>query len=81
MWSLGVTLYTLVFEENPFCELEETVAAAINPPYLVSEGECGRAGVSPPPAFRSPCLCRAPPRALSGPLILRSEHRVLFDGL
>ncbi|XP_037380198.1 PAS domain-containing serine/threonine-protein kinase [Talpa occidentalis] len=37
MWSLGVTLYTLVFEENPFCELEETIEAAISPPYLVSE--------------------------------------------
>ncbi|XP_060049590.1 PAS domain-containing serine/threonine-protein kinase isoform X2 [Erinaceus europaeus] len=36
MWSLGVTLYTLVFEENPFCELEETMEAAINPPHLVS---------------------------------------------
>ncbi|KAM8789019.1 PAS domain-containing serine/threonine-protein kinase [Rhynchonycteris naso] len=37
MWSLGVTLYTLIFEENPFSELEETVEAAMNPPYLVSE--------------------------------------------
>lgn len=39
MWSLGVTLYTLIFEENPFCELEETMEAMIHPPYLVSEGE------------------------------------------
>uniref|UniRef100_A0A8C7ETR0 PAS domain-containing serine/threonine-protein kinase n=1 Tax=Neovison vison TaxID=452646 RepID=A0A8C7ETR0_NEOVI len=37
MWSLGVTLYTLIFEENPFCELEETMEATIHPPYLVSE--------------------------------------------
>ncbi|XP_053775303.1 PAS domain-containing serine/threonine-protein kinase isoform X2 [Desmodus rotundus] len=37
MWSLGVTLYTLIFEENPFCELEETMEAVLNPPYLVSE--------------------------------------------
>nr|XP_012422210.1 PREDICTED: PAS domain-containing serine/threonine-protein kinase [Odobenus rosmarus divergens] len=37
MWSLGVTLYTLIFEENPFCELEETMEAMIQPPYLVSE--------------------------------------------
>ncbi|XP_007941501.2 PAS domain-containing serine/threonine-protein kinase [Orycteropus afer afer] len=37
MWSLGVTLYTLIFEENPFCELEETVAAVLNPPYVVSK--------------------------------------------
>ncbi|NXE84120.1 PASK kinase, partial [Cochlearius cochlearius] len=38
MWSLGVTLYTLVFGENPFCELEEAVAAALSPPWTVSEG-------------------------------------------
>ncbi|XP_036925173.1 PAS domain-containing serine/threonine-protein kinase isoform X2 [Sturnira hondurensis] len=37
MWSLGVTLYTLIFEENPFCEVEETMEATLNPPYLVSE--------------------------------------------
>ncbi|XP_037017254.2 PAS domain-containing serine/threonine-protein kinase isoform X2 [Artibeus jamaicensis] len=37
MWSLGVTLYTLIFEENPFCEVEETMEAMLNPPYLVSE--------------------------------------------
>lgn len=44
MWSLGVTLYTLIFEENPFCELEETMEAVIRPPYLVSEGEPALAG-------------------------------------
>nr|XP_009688822.1 PREDICTED: PAS domain-containing serine/threonine-protein kinase [Struthio camelus australis] len=38
MWSLGVTLYTLIFAENPFCELEEAVAAVLNPPRVVSEG-------------------------------------------
>ncbi|XP_074446255.1 PAS domain-containing serine/threonine-protein kinase isoform X4 [Larus michahellis] len=38
MWSLGVTLYTLVFGENPFCELEEAVAADLNPPRPVSKG-------------------------------------------
>uniref|UniRef100_A0A8C0X833 PAS domain-containing serine/threonine-protein kinase n=1 Tax=Castor canadensis TaxID=51338 RepID=A0A8C0X833_CASCN len=37
MWSLGVTLYTLIFEENPFCEVEETMEAALHPPYLVSQ--------------------------------------------
>lgn len=37
MWSLGVTLYTLIFEENPFCEVEETMEAVIHPPFLVSE--------------------------------------------
>ncbi|KAG8508298.1 PAS domain-containing serine/threonine-protein kinase [Galemys pyrenaicus] len=49
MWSLGVTLYTLVFEENPFCELEEAVEAAISPPYLVSEGGQARKSASAPP--------------------------------
>uniref|UniRef100_A0A8B9CS53 PAS domain-containing serine/threonine-protein kinase n=1 Tax=Anser brachyrhynchus TaxID=132585 RepID=A0A8B9CS53_9AVES len=37
MWSLGVTLYTLVFGENPFCELEEAMAAVLSPPRLVSK--------------------------------------------
>ncbi|XP_029882831.1 PAS domain-containing serine/threonine-protein kinase isoform X4 [Aquila chrysaetos chrysaetos] len=38
MWSLGVTLYTLVLGENPFCELEEAMAAVLNPPRPVSKG-------------------------------------------
>ncbi|XP_070609335.1 LOW QUALITY PROTEIN: PAS domain-containing serine/threonine-protein kinase [Erythrolamprus reginae] len=36
MWSLGITLYTIVFGENPFCELEETIDAVLRPPYKVS---------------------------------------------
>ncbi|NWV34545.1 PASK kinase, partial [Grantiella picta] len=38
MWSLGITLYTLVLGENPFCELEEALAAELCPPRPVSEG-------------------------------------------
>ncbi|NWR83816.1 PASK kinase, partial [Furnarius figulus] len=38
MWSLGITLYTLVLGENPFCELEEALAAILSPPHPVSEG-------------------------------------------
>ncbi|XP_053160324.1 PAS domain-containing serine/threonine-protein kinase isoform X2 [Hemicordylus capensis] len=37
MWSLGITLYTIVFGENPFCELEETMDAVLRPPYNVSD--------------------------------------------
>ncbi|XP_061492658.1 PAS domain-containing serine/threonine-protein kinase isoform X2 [Rhineura floridana] len=37
MWSLGITLYTIVFGENPFCELEETMDAVLRPPYSVSD--------------------------------------------
>ncbi|NWX61506.1 PASK kinase, partial [Promerops cafer] len=37
MWSLGITLYTLVLGENPFCELEEALAAVLSPPRPVSE--------------------------------------------
>ncbi|XP_048362138.1 PAS domain-containing serine/threonine-protein kinase isoform X2 [Sphaerodactylus townsendi] len=36
MWSLGITLYTLVFGEHPFCELEETMRAILQPPFSVS---------------------------------------------
>ncbi|XP_027731620.1 PAS domain-containing serine/threonine-protein kinase isoform X2 [Vombatus ursinus] len=36
MWALGVTLYTLMFEENPFNELDEALEAVILPPFSVS---------------------------------------------
>uniref|UniRef100_UPI00398EE7CD PAS domain-containing serine/threonine-protein kinase isoform X2 n=1 Tax=Pristiophorus japonicus TaxID=55135 RepID=UPI00398EE7CD len=39
IWSLGVTLYTLVFAENPFSDVEETVAALLKPPFQVSDGK------------------------------------------
>lgn len=69
MWSLGVTLYTLVFEENPFCELEETVEAAMNPPYLVSQGECGCTQRLPASSLQEP-LSVVTASFLSVPIIL-----------
>jgi len=39
MWALGVTLYTLVFGENPFFEVEETISGHLQPPYLTSPGK------------------------------------------
>ncbi|XP_051552824.1 PAS domain-containing serine/threonine-protein kinase isoform X2 [Myxocyprinus asiaticus] len=36
MWSLGVLLYTLLFSENPFCSVEETLQAQLNPPCQIS---------------------------------------------
>lgn len=36
MWALGVTLYTLIFGENPFFDVEETIAAMLKPPYATS---------------------------------------------
>ncbi|KAG9343170.1 hypothetical protein JZ751_014147 [Albula glossodonta] len=36
MWSLGVLLYTLLFSENPFCEVEETLQAQLRPPFPIS---------------------------------------------
>ncbi|CAN8027257.1 unnamed protein product [Ixodes persulcatus] len=37
MWALGVTLYTLIFGENPFLDVEETISACLRPPYETSE--------------------------------------------
>ncbi|EDW72070.2 uncharacterized protein Dwil_GK10638 [Drosophila willistoni] len=37
MWSLGVTLYVLMFFENPFIDVEETLKAEVQIPNMVSE--------------------------------------------
>ncbi|XP_058273929.1 PAS domain-containing serine/threonine-protein kinase isoform X1 [Hemibagrus wyckioides] len=36
MWSLGVLIYTLLFSENPFCSVEETIQAKLNIPCDIS---------------------------------------------
>ncbi|XP_060762044.1 PAS domain-containing serine/threonine-protein kinase isoform X2 [Neoarius graeffei] len=36
MWSLGVLVYTLLFSENPFCSVEETIQAKLNIPFEIS---------------------------------------------
>ncbi|XP_075877367.1 PAS domain-containing serine/threonine-protein kinase [Nelusetta ayraudi] len=36
MWSLGVLLYTLLFSENPFCDVEEILDAKLNLPFPLS---------------------------------------------
>ena len=42
MWALGVTLYTLVYGENPFHDVEETIAGRLHPPFLASPGESSK---------------------------------------
>ncbi|XP_038051994.1 uncharacterized protein LOC119724824 isoform X2 [Patiria miniata] len=36
MWAIGVTLYTLIFQENPFYDAEEIIQSILKPPFGVS---------------------------------------------
>ncbi|KAK7091902.1 hypothetical protein V1264_009521 [Littorina saxatilis] len=36
LWSMGITLYTLIFGENPFFNVEETLEGVLKPPTQVS---------------------------------------------
>lgn len=36
MWSMGVLLYTLLFSENPFCDVEEILSAKLKLPFPLS---------------------------------------------
>lgn len=38
MWSLGVLLFTLLFSENPFCDVGEILDAKLKLPFSVSTG-------------------------------------------
>lgn len=37
-WALGVTLYDMIFGENPFSSIEDTIAGNLTPPFPVSNG-------------------------------------------
>ncbi len=39
MWALGVTLYTLIFGENPFIDVDETLKGEIRISRPVSDGK------------------------------------------
>jgi PAS domain-containing serine/threonine kinase len=36
MWTLGILLYVLIFNENPFYDVEETLKCQLQPPFSVS---------------------------------------------
>ena len=36
MWTMGILLYVMIFNENPFYGVEETLQCQIKPPFVVS---------------------------------------------
>lgn len=38
VWSLGILLYTLVYKENPFYNVDEIMEGELNVPFVLSEG-------------------------------------------
>lgn len=42
LWAIGVTLYTLIFQENPFYDAEEIIQAILKPPFPVSNGKISK---------------------------------------
>ncbi|GBC03202.1 hypothetical protein RclHR1_05010002 [Rhizophagus clarus] len=38
IWALGILLYTLVYKENPFYNIDEIIARDLRIPYILSEG-------------------------------------------
>ncbi|RHZ56303.1 hypothetical protein Glove_402g55 [Diversispora epigaea] len=38
IWALGILLYTLIYKENPFYNIDEIIARDLRIPYIFSEG-------------------------------------------
>ncbi|CAI2164978.1 15943_t:CDS:2 [Funneliformis geosporum] len=38
IWALGILLYTLIYRENPFYNIDEIIARDLRIPYILSEG-------------------------------------------
>ncbi|CAJ0908800.1 3164_t:CDS:2, partial [Entrophospora sp. SA101] len=38
IWALGVLLYTLIYKENPFYNIDEVMARDLRIPFILSEG-------------------------------------------
>ena len=38
LWTLGILLYVMIFNENPFYGVEETMKCQLKPPFVVSPG-------------------------------------------
>ena len=49
VWALGVTLYTLVYGENPFCDIDEIMERNLRPPYDYSKGQSLISPTAQPP--------------------------------
>ncbi|RUP49980.1 hypothetical protein BC936DRAFT_140808 [Jimgerdemannia flammicorona] len=39
IWALGILLYTLIYKENPFYNIDEILARELRIPYVLCEGE------------------------------------------
>jgi serine/threonine protein kinase len=39
IWSLGILLYTLIYKENPFYNIDEIMSRDLRIPYIVDDGE------------------------------------------
>jgi serine/threonine protein kinase len=40
VWALGILLFTLVYRENPFYDIDEIMSRELRVPFVLSEGLC-----------------------------------------